>query len=147
MGVGEGEVATDGPFGVVALDLRRAGVDRDAAFARALALSGSCIKVVSSDRREVRLGLESTRWKSSRSFTDDGPDCWSSESSQSEESSSSSMALSETSSSSSSDPNTELYSAAFATATSSLNAVLFLLPSLVKLLGCLRLSEMLLLNI
>ena len=116
-------------------------MERDAAFASAFARSGSCIKVVSSDRRDVRFGLESTRWKSSFSFTDDGP-LWSSESSQSEESSSSSIALSETSSSSSSDSKTGLCVAALATATSSLKEVCFLLLELPKLLfGRLRLSD------
>ena len=99
---GSGEVATDGPFGVSLPDRRIAGVERDAAFASAFARSGSCIKVVRSDRRDVRFGLESCRWNISFSFTDDGP-LWSSESSQSDESSSSSIALSDTSSSSSSD--------------------------------------------
>lgn len=71
--LGSGEVATDGPFGVFRPDRRMCGVERDAAFASAFARSGSCIKVVRSDRRDVRFGLESTRWKSSFSFTDDGP--------------------------------------------------------------------------
>ena len=138
---GSGEVATDGPFGVFRPDLRMCGVERDAALASAFARSGSCIKVVRSDRRDVRFGLESTRWKSSFSLTDDGP-LWSSESSQSEESSSSSIALSETSSSSSSDSKTGLCVAALPTATSSLNDVCFLLLEALKLLfGRLRLSD------
>lgn len=102
-----GDVARDGPLGVVVRDRRMAGVDRDAAFARALALSGSCMSVVSNDRRDVRFGLESTRWNRSFSLTEDGP-LPSSESSQSDESSSSSIALSEISSSSSSDSKTGL---------------------------------------
>lgn len=61
IGVGMGEVATEGPFGVVALDRRRAGDDRDAAFTSAFSRSGSCIMVVMSERLEVRLGRESTR--------------------------------------------------------------------------------------
>ena len=68
-----GEVATEGPFGVLLPDRCIAGVDRDAAFASAFARSGSCIRVVSSDRREVRFGLESTRWNISFSLTDEGP--------------------------------------------------------------------------
>lgn len=137
-----GEVATEGPLGVVVLDLLIAGVERDAALASAFARSGSCISVVSSDRRDVRFGLESTRWKRSFSFTDDGP-LASSESSQSEESSSSSMALSDTSSSSSSLSKTGLFLAAAALpiATSSLKEVCFLLPSLRRLLLLRRLSE------
>lgn len=143
--LGSGDVATEGPFGVDVRDRRRAGVDRDAALASALARSGSCMRVVRSDLREVRFGRESTRWKSPSPFTDDGPDCASSESSQSDESSSSSMALSETpSSSSSSEPNTELYCAGRATATSSLNEAFFLLPVLVRLPDCRRLSDRLL---
>lgn len=68
---GSGEVATEGPFGVFRPDLRIAGVEREAAFASALARSGSCIRLVRSERREVRLGLESTRWKSSLSLTEE----------------------------------------------------------------------------
>lgn len=122
-----GEVATEGPFGVVVRDLRIAGVDRDAAFARALARSGSCISVVRSDLRDVRFGLDPTRWKRSLSLMEDGP-LPSSESSQSDESSSSSIALSDTSSSSSSDSKTGLCRAAeaFAFDAWSLNEVCFL---------------------
>lgn len=58
---GAGEVATDGPLGVEVRDRRSAGDDREAAFASALARSGSCINVVRSDRRETRFGRESTR--------------------------------------------------------------------------------------
>lgn len=139
---GCGDVAREGPLGVLVLDRRSAGVDRDAAFARALARSGSCIMVVSRDRRDVRFGLESTRWKSSLSLTEDGPLC-SSESSQSDESSSSSIALSEISSSSSSDSNTGLsLDAARPTATSSLNEVCFLFSSLPLLpFECFSLSD------
>ena len=135
--LGSGDVATEGPFGDVVRDRRMAGVERDAAFCIAFARSGSCIKVVSNDRRVVRFGLESTRWNISFSLTEDGP-LWSSESSQSDESSSSSIALSDTSSSSSSDSNTGLCSAARPTATSSLNEVCFLLP---MLLGRFKLSD------
>jgi len=124
--VGCGEPGADGPLGVLVRDRRSAGVDLVAALAMAFARSGSCIIVVSSDRREVRFGRESTRWNISFSLTEDGPLC-SSESSQSDESSSSSMALSETSSSSSSDSKTGL---SLATATSSLNDACFLLSSL-----------------
>ena len=56
-----GEVAIESPLGVEFRDRRIAGVDRDAAFASALARSGSCIKVVNKDRRDVRFGRESTR--------------------------------------------------------------------------------------
>ena len=110
------------------LERRIAGVEREAALASALARSGSCMSVVSSDRRLVKFGLESTRWKSSFSFRDEC--ALGSESSQSDESSSSSsIALSDTasSSSSSSDSNTGLCSAARPMATSSLNDVCFLL--------------------
>lgn len=115
-------------------DRRRAGVDRDASFAKAFARSGSCISVVSIDRLEVRFACESTRWNmGSRSFTEEGP-LLSSESSQSDESSSSSIALSEISSSSSSDSKTGLWrDAALPMATSSLNDVCFLLSRFFKL--------------
>lgn len=121
-----GEVATDGPLGVAVRDRRIAGVDRDAAFASAFARSGSCIKVVKSERRDVRFGRESTRWNRSFSLTDECA-LISSESSQSDESSSSSIALSDTSSSSSSDSNTGLCSAARPIAISFLKDVCFLL--------------------
>lgn len=104
---GSGDPGTDGPLGGVVRWRRSMGVDRDAAFCNAFARSGSCIKVVSNDLREVRFGRESTRWNMSFSLTEDGP-LWSSESSQSDESSSSSIALSETSSSSSSESKTGL---------------------------------------
>lgn len=99
---------------------------------------------MSIDLREVRFGRESTRWKYSFSFTDDGPLGSSESSHSSESSSSSSMALSETSSSSSSDSsNTGLCSAALPTATSSLKEVCFLLLPVPQILlfGRLRLSE------
>ncbi len=146
--LGSGEVATVGPFGVLRPDLRIAGVEREAALASAFARSGSCIRVVSSDRREVRFGRESTRWNSSRSFTEEDL-LWSSESSQSDESSSSSIALSDTSSSSSSDSSkTGLCSAARPTMTSSLNEVCFRLQLLLTWLPPrLRLSDRQLLRI
>ena len=127
--LGTGEPATEGPLGVVVRDRRRAGVERDASLAIAFALSGSCMRVVSIERREVRFACESTRWNNgvSLSFTDEGPLLLSSESSQSEESSSSSIALSEISSSSSSDSKTGLCrDAARPMATSSLKEVCFL---------------------
>ena len=142
-----GEVATEGPFGVVFLDRRIAGVEREAALASARARSGSCMSVVSSDRRDVRFGLESTRWKSSFSLTDECA-LWS-DSQSDESSSSSSIALSDTassSSSSSSDSNTGLCSAARPIATSSLNEVCFLPRPLRLLVGRLRLSDRTLLN-
>ena len=71
--LGSGEVAHEGPFGVLLPERRIAGVEREAAFASALARSGSCSWVVRSDRRDVRFGLESTRWNISFSFTEDGP--------------------------------------------------------------------------
>lgn len=133
-GVGTGDPATEGPLGVVVRDRRSAGVDRDASFAMAFARSGSCIKVVSMDRLEVRFACESTRWNiGSRSLTEEGP-LLSSESSQSDESSSSSIALSEISSSSSSDSKTGLWrDAALPMATSSLNDVCFLLSRVFRL--------------
>lgn len=59
-----GEVPS-GPFGDVVRERRIAGVDLDAAFCRAAARSFSCIILVSSERREVRFGRESTRWNTS----------------------------------------------------------------------------------
>ena len=61
---GSGEVASEGPFGVDVLDRRSMGVDFEAAFCSAFARSGSCMRVVRSDRREVKFGRESTRAKS-----------------------------------------------------------------------------------
>ena len=61
---GSGEVATDGPFGELVLDRRIAGVERDAAFWSALVRSlgtSPARSIVMSERREVKLGLESTR--------------------------------------------------------------------------------------
>lgn len=98
-----GEAARDGPFGEVVLDRNNAGVDRDvfaAAWARAVARSFWWSIVVMSDRREVKTGLESTRWKKVFSSMLGFPPS-STESSQSDESSSSSIALSSISSSSS----------------------------------------------
>ena len=43
---------------------RRAGVDREAIFWKAAALSPSFMRVVRRDLRETRLGLELTRWNS-----------------------------------------------------------------------------------
>ena len=93
-----GDEATEGPFGDEVLDRCMAGVDLDAIRARAAARSGSWISLVRRERREVRSGLESTRWNSCWSFTL-GSGLSFGESSQSESSSSSSMALSDTSSS------------------------------------------------
>ena len=100
---GSGDVAREGPLGVEERERRRAGEEREAAFWRALARSGSCMRVVRRERREVRFGRESTRWKRWCSAMEEGPLCCSSESSQSEESSSSSIADSEISVSSSSE--------------------------------------------
>lgn len=93
----------EGPFGEAARERRSAGVEREAAFAMARARSGSCIMVVSIDRRDVKLGCESTRRNMLLfSSADELPLSPTSSSSQSEESSSSSMTLSNASSSSSS---------------------------------------------
>ncbi len=94
-----GEVPSEGPLGVEVRERRMAGVDREASFWRASARSFSCIRLVRSDRREVRFGRESTRWNMSFSSALDRPSSVS-ESSQASSSSSSSIALSETSSSS-----------------------------------------------
>jgi hypothetical protein len=59
--LGTGEPATEGPLGVVVRDRRRAGVERDASLAIAFARSGSCMRVVSIERLEVRFACESTR--------------------------------------------------------------------------------------
>lgn len=56
-----GEVPVDGPLGVVVRDRRMAGDNRDAAFCRAEARSPWWSAVVRRERRELRLGLESTR--------------------------------------------------------------------------------------
>lgn len=96
-----GEVPVEGPLGLVVRDLRIAGLDRDAAFWRAVARSVWCSAVVRRERCEVRFGLESTLLNSSFSLTLGGPLLLSSSSSQSSSSvSSSSMALSSESSSS-----------------------------------------------
>jgi hypothetical protein len=87
-----GEAATDGPCGDEVRDRCIAGVDFDAGFVRAAAPSFWQNMVVMRDRREVRLGRESTRWKKVFSSMLDFP-LLSIESSQSDESSSSSMAL------------------------------------------------------
>lgn len=100
-GSSSGDAAIDGPLGDDVRDRCIAGVDLDAWFARAAARSGSCIKVVRRDRREVRFGLESTRWNNGCFSLSLDPPLSDAESSQSEESSSSSIALSEMSSSSS----------------------------------------------
>lgn len=98
-----GEGVAEGPLGEAPRERRRAGVDREAALARARARSGSCIKVVRRDRREVRLGCESTlRNMPLLSSVDELPLSPTSSSSQSDESSSSSITLSNASSSSSS---------------------------------------------
>ena len=123
-----GDAARDGPLGDEVRDRWRAGVDLDAFMAKADARSVWWTMAVRSDRRDVRLGLESTRWNSCFSCISDSP-LSVAESSQSDESSSS-MALSETSSSSSE------YNAASSScvpslmvlvATTSLNEVCFLL--------------------
>lgn len=95
-----GEAATEGPLGEDVRDRCNAGVERDAiaAFASAFALSFWCSIVVMRDLREVRFGLESTRWKNVLSSMLALP-LSSFESSQSDESSSSSIALSSGSSS------------------------------------------------
>lgn len=121
------EAASDGPLGEDVRERCRLAVDRAAASARALARSFWWSMVVISDRREVRLGLESTRWKKVFSSMLAWP-LSSLESSQSEESSSSSMALSSTSSSSVSKTSSSngRSSEMVLVATSSLNEVCFL---------------------
>ena len=114
-----GEAAMDGPLG---RERWRAGLDRNALVWRMLL--GWCIIIVSMERRETRLGRESTRWKSSgRSSTLDLP-LSVTESSQSE-SSSSSIALSETSSSVSMASSSRWLGLLGRKATSSLNEATF----------------------
>ena len=99
-----GDVPTEGPCGVEVLDRRSAGVDLEAIFAKAAALSGSFRRVVRSDLRETRLGFESTRWNNGALVVFSPLSDWSSShssSSSSSSSESSSIALSSLSSSSS----------------------------------------------
>lgn len=98
-----------GPLGDDVRERRMAGVDLDAAFCSAEARSFSCIKLVSSDRREVRCGRESTRWNISFSSIGGAASLASSSSSHSSStSSSSSIALSDCSSSSDSSKTSSL---------------------------------------
>lgn len=124
-----GDAARDGPLGEDVRERCRAEVDLEAAaaVASALALSFWWSMVVIKDRREVRLGLESTRWKKVFSSMLAFP-LSSTESSQSDESSSSSIALSSISSSSVSKTSSSngCSSLIVRVATSSLNDVTFL---------------------
>ncbi len=92
-----GDAGSDGPVGDEVRDRRKAGEDREAAFARAVARCGSCSCRVSIDRRDGRWAADSTRLNM---VVSSGVASSSSEDSHS--SPSSSMALSEVSSSSSS---------------------------------------------
>lgn len=96
-----GDAATEGPLGDDVRDRCMAGIDRDATWARAAARCDWCIWSVSNERRDVKVGFESTRWKSCFSSTLDRPLSVAESSQSDESSSSSSIALSETSSSSS----------------------------------------------
>ena len=57
-----GDVPTEGPCRVEVLDRYNTGIDLEAIFVKAAALSGLFSRVVRSDLRETKLGFKSTRW-------------------------------------------------------------------------------------